>query len=163
MLKIPYLVSVITLSLVATSSHAFDLKSLFNSVEEKAADLIEGVSPQVANDPLTKLISTDLDVNHKDAAAGAGAMLAMAYQVLDEQQSSELLKIVPNIDVLSELVPNDLAGNIKDFSSLSFIFNQLGLNDSMIHKFAPLIIKYLSEHGASSDMQTQLAKLWGGK
>lgn len=140
---------------------AFDLESLLNEAEKKTEEFVEGVSPSTAENPLTGLLTKDLGINDKQAAGGAGAMLAMAYQSLDEKQSSELLNIVPGMDSLTNMIPGNLGGNIKDLTALSQIFNLLGLNSSMVQKFTPVVLKYLAEKGASESLLGKLSKMWG--
>lgn len=140
---------------------AFDLENLLSEAEKKTSDAFEGVSTNAVENPLTGLLTKGLGVNDKQAAGGAGAMLAMAYQSLDEKQSGELLNMVPGMDNLTSMIPANLGGNIKDLTSLSQIFNLLGLNSSMVQKYTPVVLKYLGEKGASESLLGNLSKLWG--
>ena len=161
MLKIKNIIALFIVIILSPQSMAFDFNNLLHEVEKKTSDIIEGVSPNAANNPLTSLLTKDLGVNDKQAAGGAGAMLAMAYQSLDDKQSNELLKMVPEMNSLTSMIPENLGGNIKDLSMLSQIFNLLGLNSAMVQKFTPIVLKYLGEKGASESLRGELSHLWG--
>ncbi|USH02387.1 DUF2780 domain-containing protein [Grimontia kaedaensis] len=151
-------------TLMGTASipaQATDLGSLLGSAEKEASNLLEGVSSETASNPLTELLSTDLGVDDKQAAGGAGALLAMAYETLGESQSSELLKMVPGMDSLTSMIPGDLGSNLSNMESVDKVFNMLGMDSGMVQKFAPVILKHLTGAGASESLISDLASAWG--
>lgn len=164
----------------ATPSYAFDLSSLFGSSNDKsesatqADSLIKGVTNgqldlngvknQINNslteNPLTKMLSSGLGISGIQAAGGAGAMLAMASQSLPQNQSNELLKMIPQMNSLTSMLPSNLIGNLGSIASVDKAFESLGLNTSMIQQFAPIIVNYLSSQGSSNVLTSALQKLW---
>lgn len=149
------------LGVVSIPVQATDLDSLLGSAEKQATSLLGGMSSETASNPLTALLSSDLAVSDKQAAGGAGAMLAMAYQTLGENQSSELLKLVPGMDSLASMIPGNLGSNLSNMESVGNVFNVLGMDAGMVQKFAPVILKYLTGQGASQSLISDLASAWG--
>lgn len=160
MLKIRNAIVLISLVSMTLPIQAFDLKNIVSEAEKKASDLFEGISPKAANNPLTTLLSKDLGVNDKQASGGAGAMLAMAYQELDKEQSDELLNLIPNMKTLTNMIPDKLGSNLKNISDVNRVFKHLGLDPSMVKKFAPMLLTYLSGKGASEPLIRDLSRLW---
>ncbi|KXF82508.1 DUF2780 domain-containing protein [Enterovibrio coralii] len=151
------------LILVAAPSKATGLGDLLSEANKDASNLLSGVSTQTADNPLTELLSKDLDINDAQAAGGAGAMLAMAYQTLGDSQSSELLEKIPGMDSLTEMIPGGLGSNLSDIASVQKVFNMLGLEPEMVQKFAPVILNYLTGEGASDGLTSALSSLWSDK
>lgn len=161
MLKIRNVIALISLVAIALPTQAFNIEYLLSKAERKASNLLEGVNPKAADNPLTILLSKDLGVNDKQAAGGAGAMLAMAYQALDKDQSNELLKMLPGMDNLTNMIPSNLGSNLKDLSDVNHVFTLLGLDSSMVKKFTPVLLKYIAGKGASNSLLSGLTDLWG--
>lgn len=149
------------LGVVSIPVQATDLGSLLGSAEKQATSLLGGMGSETASNPLTTLLSSDLAVSDKQAAGGAGALLAMAYQTLGENQSSELLKLVPGMDSLTGMIPGNLGSNLSNMESVGNVFNVLGMDAGMVQKFAPVILKYLTGQGASQSLISDLASAWG--
>ncbi|WP_407331864.1 DUF2780 domain-containing protein [Enterovibrio sp. 27052020O] len=149
------------LAAAALPAQALSLDGLLGEANKEASNLLNGVDTKTADNPLTSLLSTDLGVNDKQAAGGAGALLAMAYQSLGEEQSSELLKMVPGMDSLTGMIPEGLASNLGNLESVDKVFNVLGLDSGMVAKFAPVILKYLTGEGASESLISGLTDAWG--
>ncbi len=97
------------LGVATLPAQATDLGNLLGEANREASNLLEGVNSEAAENPITSLLSKGLDINDKQAAGGAGAMLAMAYQTLGESQSSELLKMVPGMESLTGMIRRVLA------------------------------------------------------
>ncbi|PKF51373.1 DUF2780 domain-containing protein [Enterovibrio nigricans] len=151
------------LILVAAPTKATGFGDLLSEANKDASNLLSGVSTQVADNPLTELLSKDLDVNDTQAAGGAGAMLAMAYQALGDSQGNELLEKVPGMDSLTKMILAGLGSNLSDIASVQKVFNMLGLDPEMVQKFAPVIINYLTGEGASEGLTGALTSLWAPK
>ena len=54
-----------------------------------------------------------------------------------------------------------LLGNIESLSAVQSTFDKLGLDPSMISQFAPVIMGYLGDQGASEGLLKSLSGLWG--
>lgn len=151
------------LGVATLPAQANDLTNLLGEANREATNMLEGVNSQAADNPITSLLSKGLDVNDKQAAGGAGAMLAMAYQTLGESQSSELLKMVPGMDSLTGMIPAGLGSNLANMESVDKVFSLLGMDAGMVQQFAPVIIKYLTGQGASESLLSGLTSAWGVK
>ncbi|MBV7300414.1 DUF2780 domain-containing protein [Enterovibrio paralichthyis] len=151
------------LGVATLPAQATDLGNLLGEANREASNLLEGVNSEAAENPITSLLSKGLDINDKQAAGGAGAMLAMAYQTLGESQSSELLKMVPGMESLTGMIPAGLGSNLANLESVDKVFNLLGMDAGMVQKFAPMIIKYLTGEGASESLLSGLTSAWGVK
>ncbi|MDD1795661.1 DUF2780 domain-containing protein [Enterovibrio makurazakiensis] len=145
----------------AMPAHALSLDSLVGDAKKEASNLMTGVSKEAADNPLTSLLSSDLNVNDDQAAGGAGALLAMAYQELGTDQASELTKMVPGLDSLTGAIPGDLGSMLNNMESVNKVFDALGLDPTMVTQYAPVILKYLGEQGASDSLLGSLSSLWG--
>lgn len=163
MLKMRNVIALISLLLITLPLQAFDYTSLLNEADKKARDMLEGISPKTADNPLTILISKDLKINPKQAAGGAGSMLAMAYQLLDKKQSTELLKLLPEMDALTEVIPAHLGSNLSNLTDVNQAFKLLDLDSSMVKKFTPVLLGYLDKKGATGALITSLSALWDMK
>ncbi len=121
---------------------------------------LEGIPPEVANNPLIADVAKTLDVSDKQASGGTGAMLAMAYQTLDATQAANLLKVVPHITQLTAMIPGDYGSSISNVSTLSEVFSVIGLSPIMIQKYSKVIRDYLKKNGASEELLNELTKIW---
>ncbi len=127
---------------------------------EKVENSLEGIPPEVANNPLIADVAQTLDVSDKQASGGTGAMLAMAYQTLDATQAANLLKVVPHITQLTAMIPGDYGSSISNVSTLSEVFSVIGLSPTMIQKYSKVIRDYLKKNGASEELLNELTKIW---
>ncbi|QEY74983.1 DUF2780 domain-containing protein [Pseudomonas denitrificans (nom. rej.)] len=123
-------------------------------------------------------LTRQLGVSEQQAIGGTGAMLAMAMNSLKETDTAQLQKSLPNLDQLggnSSL--GDLGGALGGFGGLGNaaallgginnlqdvdqIFGVLGMDQSMIGRFAGVILDYFTEQGLSSQLLGTLGGLWG--
>ena len=83
--------------MLPTTSYAFSLSDLFGGGDEEAASTI--------SNPLTDLLSSQLDVSSEQAAGGAGALLSIAASQLGGDQATELTNMIPGLDALTGSLP----------------------------------------------------------
>lgn len=108
--------------------------------------------------PLTELLTSQLPVSTEQAAGGSSALIALAQSQLSQQNSTELQSLIPGLSNLKDA--QSLLGNIESLSAVQSAFNALGLDPSMISQFAPVILGYLNEQGASEGLLKSLSGLW---
>ncbi|MCP1622029.1 DUF2780 domain-containing protein [Pseudomonas nitroreducens] len=133
--------------------------------------------PAAANALLGNL-TRQLGVSEQQAIGGAGAMLAMAMNSLKDTDTAQLQKSVPN---LGQLAGNSslgdlggalggfgglgnaaaLLGGVNNLQDVDQIFGVLGMDQSMIGRFAGVILDYFTEQGLSSQLLGTLGGLWG--
>ncbi|WP_200855793.1 DUF2780 domain-containing protein, partial [Klebsiella pneumoniae] len=86
--------------------------------------------------------------------------LAQAQNNLNADQKSELLQLIPNLNDLNGLIPNQNLSTILQRKEVNQAFNTLGLDASMVEQFVPVLMQYLTQQGASQDLLASLGKLW---
>ncbi|UXI01050.1 DUF2780 domain-containing protein [Photobacterium sp. TY1-4] len=144
-------VTLIAALLLSTTSAAFSLSDLFGSGDDKSA---------AANNPLTELLTSQLDVSPEQAAGGAGALLSLASSQLSGDQASELSKMIPGADQLSAAIPAELSGMLGNMETINKIFTTLGMDPSMVSQFIPVILKFVGSKGASAGLMDALGSVW---
>ncbi len=152
--------TLLTLALLSVnigSAHAF-----LNTVVDKSSKngLMDMVSQglNAESSPLTELLTSQLPVSTEQAAGGSSALIALAQSQLSQQNSTELQSLIPGLSNLKGA--QSLLGNIESLSAVQSAFNALGLDPSMISQFAPVILGYLNEQGASEGLLKSLSGLW---
>ncbi|MFC6296873.1 DUF2780 domain-containing protein [Pseudomonas sp. CCM 7893] len=149
----------------------------------QGGDKAAAAAPTSQTAGLLGALTSQLNVTPEQAVGGTGAMLGLAKNKLGGGDYSQLTKSVPGLDKLSG--SNSLGslgalsgmlgqsggsktsgldgvlGNVKDTSDLNTAFSALGMDDSMVGKFAPVILQYLGGQGASTSVLGKLGSLWG--
>ncbi|MFW8629227.1 DUF2780 domain-containing protein [Vibrio natriegens] len=154
------LLTLALLSMNIGSAHAFLDSVVEKSNESGLMDMV-GKSLSTESSPLTELLTSQLPVSTEQAAGGSSALLALAQSQLSGENSSELESLVPGLSSLSGA--QSLLGNVESLSAVQSAFDTLGLDASMISQFAPVILQYLSEQGASTGLLDSLTGLWSGE
>jgi hypothetical protein len=142
------------------SAHAFLDSVVEKSNESGLMDMV-GKSLSTESSPLTELLTSQLPVSTEQAAGGSSALLALAQSQLSGENSSELESLIPGLSSLSGA--QSLLGNVESLSAVQSAFDTLGLDASMISQFAPVILQYLNEQGASTGLLDSLTGLWSGE
>ncbi|ORT48179.1 VcgC [Vibrio sp. qd031] len=153
------LVKTITLSALVVSTQTFAFGDLLKSDDTK--DLMNQVSSsvgQISDSPITELLTSQLDVSNEQASSGGAAMLALAQNSLSSANTSELASMIPGLENMG--AASSLLGNIDSLNAVYDVFEKLGLDPSMVAQFAPVIMGYLSDQGASSGLMDSLTGLW---
>ncbi|ELB2036847.1 TPA: DUF2780 domain-containing protein [Vibrio parahaemolyticus] len=152
--------TLLTLALLSVnigSAHAFLDTVVDKSSKNGLMDMIsQGLNAE--SSPLTELLTSQLPVSTEQAAGGSSALIALAQSQLSQQNSTELQSLIPGLSNLKGA--QSLLGNIESLSAVQSAFNALGLDPSMISQFAPVILGYLNEQGASEGLLKSLSGLW---
>lgn len=162
----------------------FSLGDVANAVSgAQGNNKAAAAAPSSQTAGLLQALTSQLNVTPEQAVGGTGAMLGLAKNKLSGTDYSQLGKSVPGLDQLSG--SNSLGslgalsgmlgqsggsktsgldgvlGNVKDTSDLNTAFSALGMDNSMIGKFAPVILQYLGGQGANQSVLSKLASAWG--
>ncbi|EJB8583548.1 DUF2780 domain-containing protein [Vibrio parahaemolyticus] len=152
--------TLLTLALLSVnigSAHAFLDTVVDKSSKNGLMDMVShGLNAE--SSPLTELLTSQLPVSTEQAAGGSSALIALAQSQLSQQNSTELQSLIPGLSNLKGA--QSLLGNIESLSAVQSAFNALGLDPSMISQFAPVILGYLNEQGASEGLLKSLSGLW---
>ncbi|EGR1476674.1 DUF2780 domain-containing protein [Vibrio parahaemolyticus] len=152
--------TLLTLALLSVnigSAHAFLDTVADKSSKNGLMDMVsQGLNAE--SSPLTELLTSQLPVSTEQAAGGSSALIALAQSQLSQQNSTELQSLIPGLSNLKGA--QSLLGNIESLSAVQSAFNALGLDPSMISQFAPVILGYLNEQGASEGLLKSLSGLW---
>ncbi|HBB9957814.1 TPA: DUF2780 domain-containing protein [Vibrio parahaemolyticus] len=152
--------TLLTLALLSVnigSAHAFLDTVVDKSSKNGLMDMVsQGLNAE--SSPLTELLTSQLSVSTEQAAGGSSALIALAQSQLSQQNSTELQSLIPGLSNLKGA--QSLLGNIESLSAVQSAFNALGLDPSMISQFAPVILGYLNEQGASEGLLKSLSGLW---
>ncbi|EGQ8044605.1 DUF2780 domain-containing protein [Vibrio parahaemolyticus] len=152
--------TLLTLALLSVnigSAHAFLDSVVDKSSKNGLMDMVsQGLNAE--SSPLTELLTSQLPVSTEQAAGGSSALIALAQSQLSQQNSTELQSLIPGLSNLKGA--QSLLGNIESLSAVQSAFNALGLDPSMISQFAPVILGYLNEQGASEGLLKSLSGLW---
>ncbi|MBR9873003.1 DUF2780 domain-containing protein [Vibrio sp. J1-1] len=154
------LLTLALLSMHIGSAHAFLDSVVEKSNESGLMDMV-GQSLSTESSPLTDLLTSQLPVSTEQAAGGSSALLALAQSQLSGANSSELESLLPGLSNLSSA--QSLLGNVESLSTVQSAFDKLGLDASMISQFAPVILQYLNEQGASEGLLNSLTGLWSAE
>jgi hypothetical protein len=175
----------LSLALAASHAMAFNLNDAVNAASTLQNGKQNG-APVAAAAPAAGLLNTlgtQLKITPEQAIGGTGAMLGLAKNQLPAAQYTELTKSVPGLDKLSGnnalggLVGlsglmgksdsnkvnalNNALSNVKTKQDMSSAFTQLGMNSGMVTQFAPIILQYLGQQGATGSALSSLASIWG--
>ncbi|MEB2466052.1 DUF2780 domain-containing protein [Vibrio parahaemolyticus] len=152
--------TLLTLALLSVNigrAHAFLDTVVDKSSKNGLMDMVsQGLNAE--SSPLTELLTSQLPVSTEQAAGGSSALIALAQSQLSQQNSTELQSLIPGLSNLKGA--QSLLGNIESLSAVQSAFNALGLDPSMISQFAPVILGYLNEQGASEGLLKSLSGLW---
>ncbi|EHV5554968.1 DUF2780 domain-containing protein [Vibrio parahaemolyticus] len=152
--------TLLTLALLSVnigSAHAFLDTVVDKSSKNGLMDMVsQGLNAE--SSPLTELLTSQLPVSTEQATGGSSALIALAQSQLSQQNSTELQSLIPRLSNLKGA--QSLLGNIESLSAVQSAFNALGLDPSMISQFAPVILGYLNEQGASEGLLKSLSGLW---
>ncbi|EIO5096710.1 TPA: DUF2780 domain-containing protein [Vibrio parahaemolyticus] len=152
--------TLLTLALLSVNignAHAFLDTVVDKSSKNGLMDMVsQGLNAE--SSPLTELLTSQLPVSTEQAAGGSSTLIALAQSQLSQQNSTELQSLIPGLSNLKGA--QSLLGNIESLSAVQSAFNALGLDPSMISQFAPVILGYLNEQGASEGLLKSLSGLW---
>ncbi|WXL26323.1 DUF2780 domain-containing protein [Ectopseudomonas mendocina] len=176
------LASVLSLGVSPVFAAGFNLNDAAGALSTlSGGKAATGSTAQTAN-----LISalSDLNVTPQQAVGGTGAMLSLAKNQLSGTDYSQLTQSVPGVEKLvgSEGLSNlsalsgllgkkntatpssalqDAVGNVQNAADLNSAFSALGMDGGMVSQFAPILLQYLGQQGASNSLLSSLGNIWG--
>ncbi|MDF3937153.1 DUF2780 domain-containing protein [Pseudomonas citronellolis] len=131
-----------------------------------------GAAATTANG-LVETLGQRLNISDEQAIGGAGALLGLAMNRLDDGQGAQLQHSLPGLDQLSSgnlgggigaLLggAGQILGGIQSLQDVDQVFNVLGMNEGMVDQFAGVMLDYLVKQGLNSQLLGSLGKLWNG-
>ena len=127
--------------------------SLLGSSEQKSAPQSEAVNKKSSG--LISELTGSLGVTPQQATGGTAALLQAASKSMPSSNYSELLKSVPGLGSIAESKSDMLGGAMNMLGgndSVSAAFKALGMDNSMIGKFIPLILDYAGKYATKENM-----------
>ncbi|QRY80992.1 DUF2780 domain-containing protein [Pseudomonas sp. PDNC002] len=123
-------------------------------------------------------LTHQLGVSEQQAIGGTGALLGLALNNLKDTDTAQLQKSLPDLRQLAGTSSlGDLGGalggfgglgnaaallgGINDLQDVDQIFNVLGMDQSMIGRFAGVILDYFNQQGLNGQLLGTLGGLWG--
>ncbi|WP_417883767.1 DUF2780 domain-containing protein [Vibrio rumoiensis] len=147
--------TLITASLVI-SSPSYALFGL----GDKDTDAVTKLATQAqSSSELVNSLKDQLGVSTEQAAGGAGALLAMASNQLSGTSGKELSGLSSNLSGLLNSAKS-AGSSLDSMAAVKTAFEKLGLDSSMVEQYVPIILDYLGDEGASSDLLGSLTSLW---
>ena len=148
--------------LSSTPSMAF-IKIGGQSNQDLATLVGSGLLETKQHTTLINQVKNQLPISDQQAGGGIAALLALAENQLTDQHQTELNGLIPNLEQLTQLGLSTTGlspARMANFSDVTHVFNQLGLDANMIGQFTPIIIQYLTSQGAGSSLVGALQGLW---
>ncbi|WP_024680850.1 DUF2780 domain-containing protein [Pseudomonas syringae] len=172
------------MALTASPAFAFNLNDAANAVSNATSGNQKATAaPEAAG--LLNMLGSQLNVTPEQAVGGTGALLGLAKNKLTSADYSQLSKSVPGLEQLSgtsaleslgganglgsllggnsanNSMLNSALGNVQNMNDVNTAFKALGMDSTMVSQFAPLILQYLGQQGASGSALQSLSGLWG--
>ncbi|EEX66236.1 MULTISPECIES: DUF2780 domain-containing protein [Vibrio] len=155
-----YRVAAILIStLASTSVLAFPKLNSLGS-DDLAGLVGQTLSQSKATQDLLTQFTSQLPLSPQQAGGGVATLLTQAQNNLTADQSNELNQLIPSLNELTGLIPNQNLSTILQRKEVNQAFNTLGLDASMVEQFVPVLMQYLTQQGASQNLLESLGKLW---
>ncbi|EKF76001.1 hypothetical protein A11A3_00865 [Alcanivorax hongdengensis A-11-3] len=171
-------IGVSLLAMLSGPALAFDLKSMTDSANKavddaskQATGAMDSASDKMSLTPETQgmvdSLTSQLGVTPKQAAGGAGAMLALAQNQLSSDQFSAITSKVPGLGALlgggdgSSSLTSSMLSKVTSLSGVKSAFSALGLSPEMVSQFAGPMLNYLGSQGVGGTVLNSLKGLWG--
>ncbi|KDO13855.1 DUF2780 domain-containing protein [Vibrio metoecus] len=155
-----YRVAAILIStLASTSVLAFPKLNSLGS-DDLAGLVGQTLSQSKATQDLLTQFTSQLPLSPQQAGGGVATLLTQAQNNLTADQSNELNQLIPSLNELIGLIPNQNLSTILQRKEVNQAFNTLGLDASMVEQFVPVLMQYLTQQGASQNLLESLGKLW---
>jgi len=163
------------MTLAASPVFAFNLSDAANAVSAATGgNQKTTAAPEAAG--LLNTVGTQLNVTPEQAIGGTGALLGLAKNKLSSADYSQMTQAVPGLDLLSgagalgglggllggsgNSAATNALGNVKSMADVNSAFTALGMDSGLVGQFAPLILQYLGQQGASGSALQSLGSLW---
>lgn len=155
--------SLLFLAISTVSSNAMNLSDAEAMLPGQNTPVAESASKAVEGTDLTSLLVSQLGINNKQAAGGAGSILNYAKGALSADDFSKVASSIPGIDALLSAVPSAGGGlggvasalgggSLGGMAAVASQFSSLGLNVDMVQQFMPVILDYVKGTGGSDVM-----------
>lgn len=166
------------MTLAASPVFAFNLNDAANAVSAATGgNQKTTAAPEAAG--LLNTVGTQLNVTPEQAIGGTGALLGLAKNKLSSADYSQMTQAVPGLDLLSgagalgglgslggllggsgNSAATNALGNVKSMADVNSAFTALGMDSGLVGQFAPLILQYLGQQGASGSVLQSLGSVW---
>lgn len=163
-MKQTIITSFILSALVSSPASWAFLKLDGNSNQDIASLVSSSLLDIKEHSALIEQVQGQLPISEQQASGGIAALLALANNQLSEQNQTELNSLIPSLDSLTKLGLSKTGispSSLTTLESVNKVFNQLGLDASMVTQFAPVILKYLTQQNAGTGLLESLQGLWG--
>jgi DNA-directed RNA polymerase beta' subunit len=108
---------------------------------------------QTESNGLLSSLTNSLGITNKQAAGGTAALLQAASQSMPKENYTDLLKSVPGFESIAN---SGLAGSAMNMLGGSDMvgqaFKALGMDNTMIGKFAPIILEYAKQYATPENI-----------
>ena len=111
---------------------------------------------------LLSTLTSQLGVTPQQAAGGTAALMNVAQQKMPATNYAELLKSVPGLSSLvqgNESLVNGAMQMMGDSDMVGKAFGALGMDSSMVGKFAPVLLDYVKQY-ATPENVSLLKQAW---
>ncbi len=177
----------VLLSLVASPVFAVTLGDIVAATAASGAGSQEeqgpGIEPAESAAMLEQL-GGQLQITPEQALGGAAALFGLARNNLPADQFAQLDQAVPGVGMLTDpntqgllssiggllgQQPGNALGNqpgvlagqqMNSMADVSQAFGTLGMDNSLISRFAPLILSFLGQQGLANSLLQSLSNLW---
>ncbi|WP_457592737.1 DUF2780 domain-containing protein [Hydrogenimonas sp.] len=127
----------------------------FDSLLSKPEPKSDKPAAQSAQNDLLSTLTGSLGITQKQAAGGTAALMQAASSKIPASNYNEILKSVPGLDSIVGENAGMLGGAMSMLGggdTVSKAFKTLGMDDSMIGKFIPLILQYSGKYVSKENL-----------
>lgn len=131
----------------------------FDNAMQQAGSMMGNRSTQTTDaTQQTGLLSTltsQLGVTPKQAAGGTAALMKVAQQQMPATNYAQLLKSVPGLSSIvggNEALVNGAMQMMGGSDMVNQTFKALGMDSSMVDKFAPVLLNYFKEYATPQNI-----------
>lgn len=146
--------------LLAPTAGAFNLDEAIASGTQalSSATEVSGEAQQLLGQ-----LENDLGVTETQAAGGTGALLQLAKSQLGADTINTVKSKAPGLSGLlgaDNSMGSSLLSNISSMDGVQSAFSALGMDNTMIQQFVPIVMGFLGDQGVGSALLGQLQGLW---
>lgn len=158
------LITSLILSAMISSPNSWAFLKLDSNNHQDIASLVNSNLLEIKeHSALVDQIKTQLPISEQQASGGIAALFALANNQLTESHQTELSHVIPSLDTFTQLGLSPTGTSPSSLTTLeevNAVFNQLGLDSSMVEQFAPVLLQYLTQQNAGTDLLQTLQGLW---
>lgn len=140
-------------ALIVTTSQAGLFDFFGSSSEEETTTTTKAVSSAATqSESLMSMLTSQLGVTETQASGGAAALLNQAKGSMGGDSFSSLTDSVPGLSTLLGGGSGTLANSLGGGMDVSSAFKALGMDDSMVGKYASVILEYVTPYATSENL-----------